>query len=56
MEEAWECDLELQKPIISCEGMEFYLLKDAAKYFKLSSERIRQKLKDSSHSDYIYLY
>ena len=56
MEEAWECDLELQKPIISCEDMVFYSLKDAAKYFKLSSERIRQKLKDSSYSDYIYLY
>lgn len=56
MEEVWECDLELQKPIISCEDMVFYSLKDAAKYFKLSSERIRQKLKDSSYSDYIYLY
>ena len=56
MEEVWECELELQKPIISCEGMEFYSLKDAAKYFKLSSERIRQKINDDSHSTYIYMY
>ena len=56
MEEAWECDLELQKPIISCEDMVFYSLKDAAKYFKLSSERIRQKINDDSHPTYIYLY
>jgi len=56
MEEVWECDLELQKPIISCEDMVFYSLKDAAKYFKLSSERIRQKINDDSHPTYIYLY
>mgnify|MGYP001258343620 FL=1 len=56
MEEVWECDLELQKPIISCEGMEFYSLKDAAKYFKLSSERIRQKMNDDSHPTYMYMY
>ena len=56
MEEVWECDLELQKPIISCEGNEFYSLKDAANHFKLSSERIRQKLNDVSHPTYLYLY
>ena len=56
MEEVWECDLELQKPIISCEDMVFYSLKDAANHFKLSSERIRQKLNDVSHPTYLYLY
>ena len=56
MEEVWECDLELQKPIISCEDMVFYSIHQAANHFNLSDERIRQKLKDTSHSDYIYLY
>ena len=56
MEEVWECDLELQKPIISCADMVFYSLKDASNHFKLSSERIRQKLNDVSHPTYLYLY
>lgn len=56
MEEKWECDLELQKPIISCEDMEFYSTKEAAIQFGLSEERIRQKLKDDRFLDYFYLY
>tara|TARA_B110000977_G_scaffold9543_1_gene12615 strand:- start:534 stop:1850 length:1317 start_codon:yes stop_codon:yes gene_type:complete len=56
MEELWKCGIELEKPIISCEDMVFYSIHQAANHFNLSDERIRQKLKDTSHSDYIYLY
>ena len=56
MEELWKCKIVMSFPIISCEGNEFYSLKEAAKYFKLSSERIRQKINDDSHPTYIYLY
>ena len=56
MEELWKYKIVLEYPIISCEGNEFYSLKDAANHFKLSSERIRQKLNDDSHPTYIYLY
>jgi hypothetical protein len=56
MMEIWECGIELEKPIISCEGTLFYSVNDAAFHFKLSDERIRQKLRDGSYVDYIYLY
>jgi len=55
MEEIWECGIELEKPTISCEGNQFYSIKEAGEFFNLSSERIRQKLKDKTHSDYFYL-
>ncbi|MCH1612189.1 MAG: class I SAM-dependent methyltransferase [Flavobacteriales bacterium] len=56
MDELWECGIELEKPAISCEGIDFLTTSDAAKYFNLSSERIRQKLQDTTNSEYIYLY
>ena len=56
MEELWKCKIVMRFPIISCEGNEFYSLKEAANHFKLSSERIRQKINDDSHPTYIYLY
>ncbi len=56
MEELWKYKIVLEYPIISCEGNEFYSLKEAANHFKLSSERIRQKINDDSHPTYIYLY
>jgi hypothetical protein len=56
MMEIWECGIELEKAIISCEGTLFYSVNDAASHFKLSDERIRQKLRDGSYVDYIYLY
>ena len=56
MEELWKCKIVMCFPIISCEDMVFYSLKDAANHFKLSSERIRQKLNDVSHPTYLYLY
>ena len=56
MEELWEIDVELEKPIINCEGMDFYSLKECAEHFGVSSERVRQKLKDTKYSDWKYLY
>jgi DNA modification methylase len=56
MEEIWEGDIELEKPVISCEGINFLTTSDAAKHFNLSSERIRQKLQDTTNSEYTYLY
>src|SRR6056300_723559 len=44
MEEIWECGIELEKPIIKCEGNNFYSLNEAAEHFGISSERVRQKL------------
>ena len=52
----WEGDIRGELPIISCEGIQFYSVSDAAIHFKLSDERIRQKLRDGSFVDYIYLY
>jgi len=56
MGELWKIDVELEKPIINCEGMDFYSLKECAEHFGVSSERVRQKLKDTKYSDWIYLY
>ena len=52
----WNDTIRGELPIISCEGIEFYSVNDAASHFKLSDERIRQKLRDDSYVDYIYLY
>jgi len=43
-------------PIIECEGLQFYSLKEAGEHFECSDERIRQKLKDDKHPSYIYLF
>lgn len=56
MEEVWECGIELEKPIINCEGINFYSLKEAGEHFGISSERVRQKLNSDKHSDWIYLF
>jgi hypothetical protein len=56
MEEVWECGIELEKPIINCEGINFYSLSEAGEHFGISSERVRQKLKSDKHSDWIYLF
>ena len=56
MMDLWECNIELEKSIINCEGINFYSLKDCANHFGISSERVRQKLNDDKHSDWIYLY
>ena len=56
MQETWSNGLELERPIISCEGKEFYSLSEAALFFNLSSERIRQKLKDPNKKNFKFLY
>ena len=56
MLDLWECDIELEKPVINCEGINFYSLQDCANHFGISSERVRQKLKSDKYSDWIYLF
>jgi hypothetical protein len=56
MEEVWECGIELEKPIINCQGINFYSLSEAGEHFGISSERVRQKLKSAKHFDWIYLF
>jgi len=56
MEHLWEMDVELEKPIIKCGGIEFYSLNQAAEHFGISSERVRQKLNDDKFNDWNYLY
>jgi hypothetical protein len=56
MNEVWECGIELEKPIISCDGKSFYSLKEAGEYLNISSERVRQKLNDDKFNHWIYLY
>jgi DNA modification methylase len=48
--------IQLQLPIIECEGVQFYSIIDAANHFGCSDERIRQKLKSDKHSTFIYLF
>jgi len=48
--------IQLELPIIECEGLQFYSLKEAGEHFGCSDERIRQKLKDDKHPSYIYLF
>ena len=56
MQHLWDLNIQLERAIISCEGQEFYSLKEAAEYFEVSSERVRQKLKDKKYLDWKYLY
>jgi len=56
MQHLWDLNIELERAIISCEGHQFYSLKEAAEYFEVSSERVRQKLKDKKYLDWKYLY
>jgi hypothetical protein len=48
--------IQLQLPIIECEGVQFYSMIDAANHFGCSDERIRQKLKSDKYSGFIYLF
>jgi DNA modification methylase len=56
MQDLWGNDIRLELPIISCDGIEFYTMTDAANYYGCSDERIRQKLKSDKHSTFIYLF
>lgn len=54
IEKMWEtirCDITL--PVISCEGINFTSQIEAANYFGISRERVRQKLNDSKYTDWI---
>jgi DNA modification methylase len=55
MENLWNSTIRIELPIISCEGMEFYSLLEAANHFKCSDERIRQKLKSDKYLDFLYI-
>jgi DNA modification methylase len=48
--------IQLQLPIIECEGVQFYSMIEAANHFGCSDERIRQKLKSDKYSTFIYLF
>lgn len=56
MYQKWEDNIRLELPIIACEGIEFYSIKDASNHFGVSDERIRQKLKNPKYTNYIYLF
>jgi len=49
------CDIRCEIPIIQCDGMQFYSLKEAADYFGLSRERIRQKIVSSKYPTFFYI-
>ena len=56
METLQEKPIRVQLPTISCNGVLFISVKDAAEYFGLSDERIRQKLNSEDHPSYFYLF
>jgi len=56
MEHLWSKEIEWQKCTIECAGKMFYSLREASEEFGISTERVRQKLNDDKHSDWIYLY
>ena len=56
LEEFWNTEIDLMKPSISCNGQSFYSLKEAGDVFGISSERVRQKIKDDKFQDWNYLY
>ena len=56
MESMWKEGIEIEKPIIICEGKEFYSLKEAGVEFGCTSERVRQKLKSEKFPTWEYLY
>jgi hypothetical protein len=56
MESMWKYEIVSEYPIIKCNDIEFYSLKEAGEYFGISSERVRQKLNDDKFNDWKYLY
>ncbi len=50
------CNIREQLHTISCEGIEFYSIKDAAEHFGVSDERVRQKLVSDEYPTFFYLY
>ena len=55
MEHTWNTAIRFELNTIKCEGIEFTTIKEAALYFNLSAERIRQKIVSDKYDDYIYL-
>lgn len=55
IESMWNGDYVEDMPVISCEGKTFTSQVEAAKYFKISRERVRQKLNDERYKDWIKL-
>ena len=56
MESWWKDGVQWEKPIIMCEGEEFFSLKEAGVHFGISAERVRQKLQDDKFKEWKYLY
>jgi len=56
MDSLQEKNIKRQLPVIECDGLQFYSIKEAGEYFRCSDERIRQKLKSNKYPNYIYLY
>lgn len=56
MENRWDFNIQLERPVIKCNDIEFYSLIDAGIHFNISSERVRQKLNDDKFIDWMYLY
>ena len=55
METKWKDGIVLEYPIIECNGIRFYSLKEAGIYLNISSERVRQKLLDVKYDNFYYL-
>jgi DNA modification methylase len=49
------CDIRCEIPIIECNGIQFYSLKEAGEHFGLSSERIRQKIVSPKFPTFFYI-
>ncbi len=52
----WRDKIRIDIPTIHCERKDFLTISQAAQYFNLSAERIRQKLQDPFNLEYNYLY
>jgi hypothetical protein len=56
MEILWGGDIHFELPVIECDGREFLSQKDAAEFFGISSERVRQKLNSDKYPNWKYLF
>lgn len=55
IESMWIPHYSNELPVISCNGIEFTSQVEAAKYFGISRERVRQKLNDDRYTDWVRL-
>jgi hypothetical protein len=56
MESLWSGDIQFELPTVECDGKQFISQKDAAEYFGISSERVRQKLNSDKYISWKYLF